>query len=84
MTVERPILDAVQAAELLGIARRTLWRWTRGGLVPHRRLGRLVTYRRDELLAWHAALNGVTLSQALEAPESTWQFVNERRPKEVK
>lgn len=63
----RQILDADQAAELLGIARRTLWRWAREGMVPHRRLGgRHFSFRRDELIAWHNAQPGKTVQEALD------------------
>ena len=63
---DRLIFDADTAADFLGIARRTLWRWTREGRVPHRKLGRMVSYRRDELLAWHNALPGRSLAEVLE------------------
>lgn len=67
MIPERQLLDADQAADLLGIERRTLWRWAREGMVPHRRLGgRLLSFRRDELLAWRDAQPGRTVSEALD------------------
>jgi len=66
ISTERLIFDADTAAAFLGIARRTLWRWTREGRVPHRKLGRMVSYRRDELLAWHNALPGRSLAEVLE------------------
>ena len=66
ISTDRLIFDANTAADFLGIARRTLWRWTREGRVPHRRLGRMVSYRRDELLAWHNALPGRSLAEVLD------------------
>jgi excisionase family DNA binding protein len=53
------------AARLLGISPRTLWGWTRAGLIPHVRVGvggrRLILYPTSELKAWlaqHATTGG--------------------------
>jgi len=53
------LLDTRDAARLLGIGERTLWRWSRSGVCPEPiRLGRglraAVRYRRTELLDWIA------------------------------
>jgi predicted DNA-binding transcriptional regulator AlpA len=51
------LIDTHQAARLLGIGERTLWRWSRSGVCP----GPIfvgcgvrpsVKFSRDELLAW--------------------------------
>jgi len=53
------LLTAGQAAELLAIGQRTLWRWSRSGICPApvkigRGLRAAVRYRRAELLDWIA------------------------------
>lgn len=47
------VLSAQEASELLGIHPVTLLRWAREGVVPHRRLGRKVTFRASELDSWY-------------------------------
>jgi excisionase family DNA binding protein len=41
-----------QAARLLSISQRTLWAWTKAGLLPHVRIGGAVLYPVAELEAW--------------------------------
>lgn len=48
-----PLISATEASELLGIHPVTLLRWAREGRVPHRRLGRKVTFRASELDSWY-------------------------------
>lgn len=56
-----------QAAALLGISERTLWSWTKDGIIPAVRVGRLVLYPVEQLRAWlhersaadHVASEGV-------------------------
>jgi excisionase family DNA binding protein len=38
-----------EAAALLSVSPRTLWSWTRAGLIPAIKIGRLVLYRREDL-----------------------------------
>lgn len=47
------VLSAQEASELLGIHPVTLLRWAREGRIPHRRLGRKVTFRASELDSWY-------------------------------
>jgi len=54
------LLTTKQAAELCGCGERTLWRWSRSGIVPSPvKIGggtrSAVRFRRDEYLAWIAA-----------------------------
>jgi excisionase family DNA binding protein len=51
------IVDAAEAAELIGIARSTFWKLHSSGRTPAplRLGGRVVRWRRDELAAWVAA-----------------------------
>ena len=47
------VLSAQEASDLLGIHPVTLLRWAREGRIPHRRLGRKVTFRASELDSWY-------------------------------
>ena len=42
--VERLAVNALQAAEMLGISERTLWKWTKEKKVPSVKIGRRVLY----------------------------------------
>ena len=55
-TDERLLLTTAEAAELLSIGERTLWRWSRSGIAPApvKIGGSAVRYRRDEYLTWIA------------------------------
>lgn len=46
------LVSAAQAAEMLAIAPRTLWQYTRWNAIPCVRVGRRVLYRPSELIAW--------------------------------
>lgn len=41
-----------EAAQALGVCRRTLYAWTKRGLIPYVRVGRAVLYPVSELRAW--------------------------------
>ena len=47
-----PMLDADQAAELLGISREWIYKMARRGELPYYRLGRAMRFRRSELDAF--------------------------------
>ena len=52
-TIVPELLTTAQAAWLLGIGPRTLWRYSRAGTAPAPiQCGHAVRYRRSELLAW--------------------------------
>jgi len=42
------------AARMLGVSPRTLFEWTKNGLLPHIKIGRTVLYPVAELQAWLA------------------------------
>jgi excisionase family DNA binding protein len=46
------LLDAKQAAALLGVPKSWVLAEARAGRLPHARLGHYVRFERDELLAW--------------------------------
>jgi excisionase family DNA binding protein len=52
VTPEALLLTAAEAAKLLAIGARTLWRLTDNGEIPVVRIGRAVRYDRRDLLAW--------------------------------
>jgi excisionase family DNA binding protein len=52
--VFEPLISATEAGKLLGLHPVTLLRWAREGRIPHRRLGRKVTFRTSELNSWYA------------------------------
>lgn len=49
---DRLLVDAREAARLLGISPRTLWTLTDGGRIKAVRIGRLVKYDPRDLLAF--------------------------------
>ncbi|TXH13088.1 MAG: DNA-binding protein [Hyphomicrobiaceae bacterium] len=54
-SVSPELLTTKQAAELLGLGERTLWRYSNSGRAPAPiRIGSTVRYRRAELLEWIA------------------------------
>jgi excisionase family DNA binding protein len=46
------LLTAGEVAEMLAVPERWVREHTRGGLIPHVRLGRYVRYRREAVLRW--------------------------------
>lgn len=52
MTDETKWITAQEVADHLRISLPLVRRETRYGRLPHRKLGRLVRYRRDEIDAW--------------------------------
>jgi excisionase family DNA binding protein len=51
-TVEPMLLTVRQAAKVLSISERTLFTLTKGGDIPHVRIGRLVRYAPSALQDW--------------------------------
>jgi excisionase family DNA binding protein len=52
--LERLALRPREAAAMLGISSRTLWSWTKAGLLPYVKIGKTLRYPVDELRAWLA------------------------------
>jgi excisionase family DNA binding protein len=46
------LLTAAEVADLLAVPTRWIREHTRGGLIPHVKLGRYVRYDRADVLAW--------------------------------
>lgn len=50
------VLRYREAAKVLGVSPRTLWLWTKNGLVPHVRVGlgrrKIILYPLEELRSW--------------------------------
>jgi len=49
------LINAREAARLLGLSERTLWSMTASGEIPHVRIRRSVRYSPHDLAAWIAA-----------------------------
>lgn len=47
-----PMLDVMQAAEILGVSREWVYKLAGRGELPHYRLGRSIRFRRSELEAF--------------------------------
>jgi phage terminase Nu1 subunit (DNA packaging protein) len=41
-----------RAARFLDVSERTLWTWTKAGLVPHIKRGKVTLYPRELLVEW--------------------------------
>lgn len=50
--VPRIALRRAEAAEALGVSDRTLWDWTKQGLVPNVRINQTIMYPVADLAAW--------------------------------
>lgn len=46
------LLTAQEAADLLRVQRRSLYRFVQQQRIPYRRVGRAIRFERNELLAW--------------------------------
>ena len=53
-TAEEPILTPEEAATLLRISIKTLYRWASTGKVPSLKFGGALRFRRERLLEWAA------------------------------
>lgn len=55
-SIAAKLLTTAEAARLVNVGERTLWRWSRSGVAPEplKINGSAVRYRRDEYLQWIA------------------------------
>lgn len=49
---EKPVINAAEAAELLGLDQDTVYDYAGRGEIPCRRLGRRLLFSREALLEW--------------------------------
>lgn len=49
---ESPIMRADEVCRLLKIGRNTLYEWCRLGIIPHKRVGRILLFSRKQIYAW--------------------------------
>ncbi|MEK7355627.1 MAG: helix-turn-helix domain-containing protein [Bdellovibrionota bacterium] len=46
------LINVAEAAEQLGIASKTLYKWVESGQIPYVRIGRLIRFREADLEEW--------------------------------
>jgi excisionase family DNA binding protein len=46
------LLNVAEAADQLGIASKTLYKWVESGQIPYVRIGRLIRFREADLEEW--------------------------------
>lgn len=46
-----PLMKTGEVEQLLQVSRTTVWAWTRQGILPAVKVGRVVRYRRDDVIA---------------------------------
>jgi excisionase family DNA binding protein len=66
--VEPILLTSRQAAKLLSIGERTLWRLSHDGPIPLIKIGKSVRYDRRDLLAWIARTKTQSAAERLRLP----------------
>jgi excisionase family DNA binding protein len=49
---ESPIMRADEVCRLLKIGRNTLYEWCRLGIIPHKRVGRVLLFSRKLIYGW--------------------------------
>lgn len=49
---ESPIMRADEVCRLLKIGRNTLYEWCRLGIIPHKRVGRILLFSRKQIYEW--------------------------------
>jgi excisionase family DNA binding protein len=49
---EKSIMRAEEVWLMLRIGRNTLYQWCEQGLIPHRKVGRVILFSRKRLLEW--------------------------------
>lgn len=59
---ESPIMRANELREMLGVGKNTLYDWCKQGLIPHKRIGRVILFSRIKVKEWLE--NGENLGDA--------------------
>jgi len=49
---ENPIMRATEVRQLLKIGRNTLYEWCEQGIIPHKRIGRVILFSRKRIQEW--------------------------------
>ncbi len=49
---DNPIMRADEVCRLLKIGRNTLYEWCRLGIIPHKRVGRILLFSRKQIYEW--------------------------------
>jgi excisionase family DNA binding protein len=71
--VQPVVLRYKEAAKVLGVSTRTLWVWTKAGIVPHVRVGlgrrKVILYPLDELKSWLSRQSQVQMESKKESSQ---------------
>jgi len=49
---ENLVMRADEVRQLLGIGRNTLYNWCELGMIPHKRVGRVILFSRERIKEW--------------------------------
>ncbi len=49
---ENPVMRAQEVRRMLGIGRNTLYNWCELGIIPHKRIGRVILFSRRRIQEW--------------------------------
>ena len=49
---ENPIMRAAEVRQLLKVGRNTLYGWCEQGIIPHKRIGRVILFSRKRIQEW--------------------------------
>jgi len=49
---ENPIMRADEVRQMLKIGRNTLYSWCQQGMIPHKRVGRVILFSRNRIREW--------------------------------
>jgi len=52
MSTEKQLWNVDEVAKFLGISRNTIYWWAEIGKIPHSKLGKLVRFNPDDVMAW--------------------------------
>ena len=49
---ENPVMRAEEVRRMLGIGRNTLYNWCQLGIIPHKRVRRVIFFSRERIQEW--------------------------------